>query len=243
VNGETWDKPDGQIPFLHGIKKDTPTMKPITILLTTHVRLDNAKTILETLRKQRLKPTLFLWDNAETEWDCGQVDWRIHSMPNTKVAGRWWMIAQAESDYVVSIDDDLCPTDEHMTEKVADFLDAAPDSLIGPEGVLLKKDGEHRYSQGTHLITGTVRKTTRADVVTSRLIAFSPKLLCKANIAHWRIEKPPSTDDLQLNVLFTKRVIPGLFYQAMRELPTGDESLWRYPDHLRLRDEYAAKHF
>ncbi|MCL2118676.1 MAG: hypothetical protein FWH27_09660 [Planctomycetaceae bacterium] len=29
-----------------------------------------------------------------------------------------------------------------------------PDSLIGPEGVLLKKDGEHRYSQGRHLVAG-----------------------------------------------------------------------------------------
>ena len=218
-------------------------MKPITIILTTHTRLSNAKIILETLRKQWLKPTLFLWDNAETEWDCGQVDWRIRSTPNMKVAGRWWMIAQAESDYVISMDDDLCPTDDRMTEKIANFLDTHPDSLIGPEGVVLKKDGEKRYSQGTHLIAGTVRETTQVDVVKGRIVAFSPQVLHKADIAHWQTAKPPSTDDLQLNVLFTKRVIPGLFYQAVRELPTGDESLWRYPDHFRLRDEYAAKHF
>jgi len=107
-------------------------MTPMTILLTTHTRLNNAKTILETLRKQRLKPTLFLWDNSETDWDCGHIDWRIRSTPNTKVAGRWWMIAQAESDDVISLDDDICPADDLMTAKIVDFLDGNPDSLIGP---------------------------------------------------------------------------------------------------------------
>jgi hypothetical protein len=218
-------------------------MKPITIILTTHTRLVNAKTILETLRRQRLKPTLFLWDNSETEWDCGHVDWRIRSVPNTKVAGRWWMIAQAETDYVISIDDDLCPTDERMTEKIVAFLDSAPDSLIGPEGVLLKKTGEYRYSQGKHLTAGTVMETTPVDIVKGRLIAFPPKLLRNAGITHWHVAEPHGTDDLQLNTFFPEKVIPGLFYQAIRELPTGEESLWHQPDHFRLRDEFAAKHF
>ena len=217
--------------------------KSVTIILTTHTRLNNAQIILETLRKQHLKPILFLWDNSETEWDCGHVDWRIRSTPNIKVAGRWWMLSQAETDYVISMDDDLCPTDDLMTAKVVDFLDTRLDSLIGPEGVLLKKDGEHRYSQGTHLIAGTVKETTPVDVVKGRIVAFPRKMLQTANITHWQVAEPPSTDDLQLNTLFTKRVIPGLFYQAIRELPTGEESLWRYPDHFRLRDEFTAKHF
>jgi hypothetical protein len=142
---------------------------------------------------------------------------------------------------VISLDDDLCPTDDRMTAKIVDFLDGNPDSLIGPEGVLLKKDGEHRYSQGRHLIAGTVRETTQVDVVKSRLIAFTRRLLCKANIIHWQVAEPPSTDDLQLNTLFSQKVIPGLFYQSLRELPTGEESLWRYPDHFRLRDEFVVK--
>ncbi|MCL2119625.1 MAG: hypothetical protein FWH27_14510 [Planctomycetaceae bacterium] len=218
-------------------------MNPVTIILTTHTRLNNAKTILETLRKQRLKPTLFLWDNSEAEWDCGTVDWSIRSTPNTMVSGRWWMIAQAESDYVISIDDDICPTDDLMTEKIVNFLEAHPDSLIGPEGVLLKKDGEYRYSQGIHLLAGTVRETTRVDVVKSRLIAFTPKVLRMANIAHWRVAEPPNMDDLQLNTLFAQKVIPNLFYHRIRELPTGRESLWCQSDHFRLRDKFVKKYF
>ena len=214
-------------------------MKYITVVLTTFCRLDNAQKILDALRVQSVKPVLFLWDNAKRDWDCGAVDWRIRSAPNSKCFGRWWMLSQAETDYVMSIDDDLCPTAPAMLEKIIGFLETNPDTIIGPEGVILKKEGSQRYSQGQHYIAEKT-ETTWVDIVKGRIMAMTPHKMRTSRFGEWNAS---AEDDLLVNTYYPRKCVPSLFFRSTTNLPEGGESLRKRKDHYQIRNNFVETFF
>ena len=193
-------------------------MKNITVVVTTFRRLENARIILGTLRNQRTKPVLFLWDNAGKDWDCGPVDWRIRSSPNSNCFGRWWMLSQAETDYIMSIDDDLCPTGSRILEKIIGFLETSSHSHIGPEGVILKKEGQKRYSQGKQYFSGRTEATTQVDIIKGRLMAMTPTNLKMSRLGEW---STPAEDGLLVNTFYTSKIIPALFFRGVKKIAGG----------------------
>ena len=92
-------------------------MNDVTVLLMNWKREKNLKTIIERLKKQTVKPKIFLWDNnPSTKIKPETVDWYCKSTKNT-VYGRWMMASLADTEYIMTMDDDIIPKSDTFIQK------------------------------------------------------------------------------------------------------------------------------
>lgn len=124
--------------------------------------------ILERLRAQSLETTIFVWDNSPAQdFDDPRVDWIVRSSRNARCAARWWMAAQAQTDFVLVHDDDLAPSDPAVLADTLEGAARAAPFAVGASGVIL---AGHSYWKSEHV--GVRARAIQADTAVDIVKGF-----------------------------------------------------------------------
>ncbi|MFY0599806.1 MAG: glycosyltransferase family 2 protein [Cyclobacteriaceae bacterium] len=155
----------------------------VTVLLMNYKRERNLPIIIDSLKSQTIACNIFLWNNAEEEYKDDRLDLVINSSKNLKCWPRWSMAAYAETEYVMSHDDDLCFNATDALEKLIECHQKheKPGLAIGFNGVKLGSDLSYYPSSPQKLIRKIgitlgvkhvkfPKKDTPVDVVKGRMI-------------------------------------------------------------------------
>lgn len=116
-------------------------MQPqITIVLMNFKRPENLKLIVESLRSQTATCQIFMWDNSQTNTEFSGIDWSVRSSQNAFCWPRFFMMAHAETEFVMTLDDDFCFATDQSLRIIIEELQSLRHSneILGPEGVLLR---------------------------------------------------------------------------------------------------------
>lgn len=211
----------------------------MTVCLLNWKRSDNVVRIIRDLRNQEAQPRIFLWDNSPSDHShTFDADWIVRSSENKRCWARWFMASMAETDYVMSLDDDLALMDAKFITDLVSTLDSAGDRVIGIRGVLLRPGKLYAESNSTGLTPGSYE----VDIVKGRLFAFRTSLFkwIDFGAVHATTE-----DDIAISGMLSQGVRkhwidPGL---ARRTANLPDpHALWQQEGHFKRRDE-AVKIF
>ena len=221
----------------------------ITVVLLNWKRSENVKAIVQTLRNQSVSPQIFLWDNAQdhNRVVVKDVDWYIQSSLNKICWPRWFMASQADTQYVMSLDDDLNLLDDFVIEDLIAVLDndCHAERIFGREGVILRPGmlyaGSNQHNE--ELVNLKRTDAVNVDIVKGRLMAFSKEALIHAPI----LTKVTNEDDIAISGLLAKgrnryhRVLGWLQHRTYN-LPDND-ALYNQPGHFKRRDAGVKKYF
>jgi len=223
-------------------------MADITVCLLSWKRPGNFPRILESIASQSVDAKIFLWDNGETPIEDPRIDWLVRSSVNMACWPRWFMAVHADTDFVCTLDDDLCFADPHVLRDGINAIEGLEaDQLVGPCARNLG-DGLS-YSGGSNVLGS--RKGGKADrlvdVIKGRHIVAKTATL-RDRLPLWF--PPPPEDDIVVCGLVAKgrrrrHVRPDRYryrLQRFEELP-APFALWESPDHLTRRDEAAKEYF
>lgn len=138
----------------------------VTVVITNYLRPTNVERLIDALRRQTVKPTIFVWDNSPTmDFQVAQVDWIIRSSKNTRCTPRWWMASHAETDFVLIHDDDLMPSHPKVLAWTLDAATKAAPFAVGAAGVILKHNAGYWESRHVGLRAKRIRHDLRVDIV------------------------------------------------------------------------------
>ena len=108
----------------------------MTIVLLNYRRPANIPIILDSIRRQTIQPVVFLWNNGPDAIDAHGVDRYERAGENLGCMVRWKMAREANTPYVMSLDDDLCFARDDALADVVESLRAMDD----PAGFFLHRD-------------------------------------------------------------------------------------------------------
>jgi hypothetical protein len=206
----------------------------LTVGLLNWRRPDNLNKILDFLYG---KVKIFLWDNSGVWPKDSRIDWQITSSINSKCPPRWWMLQQAQTDFVCSLDDDLIFKDIEIFNELIKLLDNNSDCIaVGGFG---KKIHKYLPYKNWGWITN-VDEDTAVDFLLGRFIFTKQKNL--KNIIIDDLE-----DDIQLCATLEKKynqklIVPHLLKDQILELP-DDFALWKQPNHFQNRQNAVDKYW
>src|SRR6185312_9640143 len=143
-------------------------MSRITVILLNWARPKNIPIIIDCLKRQTARPTIFLWDNANSrELMHSPIDWVVKSSKNVACPPRWFMPTMANTDYCLVHDDDLCLLNHNTLAQLVDFMDRQePRTAAGAFGVKLVRGKS--YIECEHVASGS--RDVRVDIVKGRLM-------------------------------------------------------------------------
>ncbi len=112
----------------------------ITIALMNFKRPENVEVIVNSLRSQTVPCQIFLWDNAQEHTQLAGIDWVVRSSQNAFCWPRFFMMAYAQTEFAMTLDDDLNLASDQSLEIILNELRnlKTPNEILGPEGVLLR---------------------------------------------------------------------------------------------------------
>jgi hypothetical protein len=223
-------------------------MADITVCLLSWKRPKNIPILLDTIKAQKVESRVFLWDNGEEPVEDDRIDWIVRSSVNMLCWPRWFMACQADTEYVCTLDDDLCFKDHGVLGDGIEALETLDDhKIVGPFGRILSPAG--LYSGGSNVWGSEEDRETNwpVDVIKGRHMVVKTRIL--RNRLPMAIPPPPEDDIAVCGILAEGRrhqhVRPhhyGYRLQRFRELPAND-AIWKKPDHLDRRDETARSFF
>ena len=205
----------------------------VTMLLLNWKRPENLTQILDRLATQTLKPTIFLWNNAQTPFSHPAVDWQIDSGRNAYCMPRWWMGQHAETDFVMTCDDDLIPADNRLLQDAVDLMAVQPpDTIIGPQGIVLDPDQPYERC-------GDADFDEPCDIILGRMMLLRSKLLRALPIPYGHPEWN-TTDDIVVSGLAAagrsrQHLRAAVFEQRLLELP-APYAVCTQPGHYQRRE-------
>ncbi len=123
-------------------------MTELTVLLLNYKRPQNLPKIITCLKAQTIPVNLFLWDNSGTcDFNDDRLDLIIRSSENKGCSPRWLMALYAETDYIMTHDDDYVITKSNALEQVVDCLKQQDNerTIVGFEGIVI--DQSKTYAQ------------------------------------------------------------------------------------------------
>jgi len=220
------------------------TASSLTVCLLNWKRPGHLRRIIDRLAVQTLRPTIFLWNNSPEPLSHRAVDWQVDSARNVLCPPRWWMASQAETELVMSLDDDLMPGDSRVIEDaVAVALEQPVDRAVGPFGVILHTGGAYF----PHRDARCPPQDTPVDLVQGRCLIVRARALREAIKLGDLCGNLGREDDIAVcGALANRRpryhLVPAVFHKRMENLPEGDEALFRRPGHARRRDA-ARRHW
>lgn len=209
------------------------TSNKCTALLLNWKRPDNLVKVIESIRKQTVPTTIFLWDNSgeDIKYD---VDAHVRSNINFKCWPRWALGSMAESEFIFSLDDDLMFKDEKVLEDACKYR-TVPDIIIGYCGVQLVRDTN--YWDSPH-IKAPREEDTYVDIVKGRFMFMRRNFLKSVGM-----EYEPTCDDIRLSSRSKCKVIPGMFYDRFIELDEGSVALWQTAEQQEKRNKARFRYF
>ena len=223
-------------------------MADVTVCLLSWMRPGNLPFILDSIAAQSVETRIFLWDNGPEPVDDPRLDWRVDSSVNLGCWPRWIMATHAETEFVCSLDDDLCFGDRHVLRDGLRIMETlGPDQVVGPFARNLSKSLSYTKGRNIYGSRNGQAKNWKVDVIKGRHILARTEPLRTRLPPHL---PPPAEDDIAVCGILAggklrQHVRPGIYLhkgQRFRELP-APHSLWGRPDHLYRRDKAAREFF
>ena len=213
-------------------------MKKVTVVLLNWKRPENLKKVIESIKKQKkVDVTIHLWNNNIDDDTFFDVDMQIDSDKNYICISRWWMASAADTEYIMTLDDDIMLDDDyaiHQLISVHRAYPTLPDLIVGPYG---RDFGSLGYN-GPDTNFKMVEEDTRVDIIKGRCMLMKRELLNKVTM-----QQPGACDDIYINSFSSHRIVPGNLKGCFKDLPEGKEALSNITDHYTKRNECARKYF
>jgi hypothetical protein len=213
----------------------------ITVLLLNYKRPDNLHRIIGEIKSQTLESTIFVWNNGG-EFEDARVDWQINSSINCYCRPRWFMSQDTATEFVCTMDDDLCFADNRVREDSLNALCTAPECAIaGMTGVILKKKSS--YGDCVHLdwLPRFPEGDVAVDIVKGRFMLLHTRAV--SALDYRAIDA--IHDDIAVFAMVgggNKHFVPGVLRGRFTELPQKGVGLGRGSDWL-LKRERARRHY
>ena len=210
----------------------------LTICLLNWKREKNLRRILDALKSQTIRPTIFLWNNSPKPFRHEAVDWLVESSQNRQCLPRWWMAGFAETEFVASLDDDLIMTDDRVFEDAIRLAREQPeDRAIGPVGAILPP--EKPFFPHKHLECPA--RDWPVDLVKGRCLIVRTEVLRRTLSLAAVTKEDGSCDDIVVcGALAAGRrlhhLVPSVFHRRFKNLAAGKEALAARPDHYPRRE-------
>ena len=226
----------------------------MTIVLLNFRRPRNIPLILESIQRQTIKPIVFLWNNGSDDVNFSGIDRYVASPGNVGCMARWKMALEAETPYVMSLDDDLCFARNDALATVIASLESMDDParIVGPVGCRFgatpdyggRDDVYAGFAQSEEVETDLPRSSElrEADMIKGRSMALRRDRLEKLNFVDEREDDIFISGALANGERGVHRV-PSQLRNAFRELPEYGTANWRQPEHLRSRIRATALYF
>lgn len=219
----------------------------VTALLLNWKRPANFPLVIESIRKQSIPVSIWIWDNSGTLGsgeDFG-ADVVIRSSKNLLFWPRWMMAALSQTDYVFSLDDDLRLTDPELIQNCVSYMETTEhevDSLmLGRTGVVL--DSEKGYTQSTHVSAAAEQPSSappapelEVNILKGQFLFMSREFLEAVPM------KPEDDDDIRMSAAAKRCIIPPFMYGAFENLPDHD-GLCEQSGHFERRNRAAQRYF
>lgn len=211
-----------------------------TAILTNYSRPDNINKIVSCLRDQTASIEIILIDNSDIKNNY-DVDLQVSVSKNLMCFPRWFFSNYATASYIFTLDDDLMFSDDNV---VADCIKYSKENgcAIGGFGVVLNN---FDYWKSSH-VKANAKTSFEVSIVKGRFF-FTPKdflknvpLIAPDAISY---ETPRFEDDIFVSSYINKKIIPTFLAGRLTELPEGEFSLWKQPDHRESRRIAATKFF
>jgi len=220
---------------------NTPSGLMITIVLTHYQRTENLLSIYAVLRKQSLKPTLYLWDNQPVE-TIQSLEWDIYvrSQNNLLCKPRWHLAKTACTPFVAIMDDDITCRDLQVLEDAVNYMKRHTDvAAIGVAGVVLEHNKS--YQQCRHIsVHRPSRSDTSVDVIKGRF------MLCRSGYLSGFEPATQDCEDIEASAhlgeygsLVISQALSGRFI----DLPSGDYALHNREEHYSKREAARRRYF
>ncbi|MCP4397975.1 MAG: PqqD family peptide modification chaperone [bacterium] len=227
----------------------------MTIILLNYKRPENIPIILDSIDRQTVKPIVFLWNNGPDDVDFSGIDRYKKSPDNAGCMVRWNFAREADTPYIMSLDDDFCFGRDDALADVIESLRAMDDParIVGPTGCSFADADGPLYTKRRDVYARYVRSNTEkqgdvktghtvVDMVKGRSMAFRRDRLEGLRLPEER------EDDIFLSAALAggRRLfhrVPKRLDYAFRELPELGVANWKKPDHFDSRDRAAAKYF
>jgi hypothetical protein len=218
----------------------------LTVCLTSWKRPENISIILDALKRQTERPTIFLWNNGKHIEPTRACDWVVNSSRNMLCWPRWLMLSMAETEYVCVMDDDISLTDSNVLRDAVRVAATMPETTVcGPTGVRLVED--RPYKDGIHL--ASYRHHTDADTACDIVKGTFMLLRAEQLRKHVPLKHPAAyrEDDIAVCGLLAggrrgdHRCLTS-FGGRFLALPSP-HSLWRQPGHFERRDAASREFF
>jgi hypothetical protein len=212
----------------------------ITVCLLNWKRVENLEQIINSLVSQTVKPKIFLWNNSlipTCQEYSRKLDWYIQSTINKICWPRWFMASQADTEYVMSLDDDLCLRDNKVLEYILNNITS--DRLYGMEGVALQSNKLYGQSLKAEL-PDIDDKLKACDIVKGKLAVLSTELLKSI---------PNPNNIIDDDIYLSSKVANGrrLYNRVLKHISitrmTDNKGLCNDINHYIRRDETTRKYF
>jgi len=208
----------------------------VTVILLSWKRIDNIKQIINSFRKQTIKPTIFLWNNnPEVTFTTKKVDWIVNSNQDMYSFAQWMMIPMVETEYLITMNDDLMPKTNDFIAHVLELVEQHPTGIVGPFG--------KRIVPGTSPYNGAEVRTGHADIVKGRCMCMRTEVLKNVPLfTDGRVRN----DDIYISYYTANgkkdaHYISWALRQLTQDLPELDCGMDKDKDHMLSRNRYILE--
>jgi hypothetical protein len=202
-------------------------------------RPGNLLPILGSIAAQAVPARVVIWNNGALLPPAVSGHWLVQQVvtsPNLGCMPRWWLASLSRTEWVCSLDDDLCFAADDALE-VALRRAQGEDCILGAFGVQLIEGAP--YKAGRHVNTPAVDE--RVDIVKGRFMLLRRSLLERVPL-HLPAPgfSPEVGDDILLSVCLARgrsraHLLPGGLRGKFRELPAGSVAVEAQPGHWERR--------
>lgn len=243
----------------------------ITIVLLNYRRPQNIPVIVDAIRAQTVRAQVFLWNNGGAEVNSPRIDLYRRSEKNVGCMARWALAKEANTPYVMCLDDDICFKRSDALAGIVQALEAQdhPGRIIGFIGACFSSlpvynirreimcrydDEQHRLRKAFEMqqeagtvetVSVTCRHIERdeaVDLVKGRMMAFRKSCIEDLVLPEER------EDDIFLSASLAKgqrqfHRIPMRLNDAFYELPEHGVANWTQAGHINSRDRALKAYF
>jgi len=163
-------------------------MKPlVTVIVLNFARSCNIPIIIDSIKSQTILAEITIWNNGRIDPNDWQSNMEIYCSQNLYCWPRWFLASQVSTEFVVCMDDDICPISPDSLEAIISIIPSRSKSpqLVGIEGVLLRPGAPYFPKYGrpwlrpggppddgkSSLHLGYVNNRTSVDIVKGRFVA------------------------------------------------------------------------
>lgn len=228
-------------------------MNSVTTIILSYHRRWNIPRIVRALELQTIKTDIWIWDNE------GKIDPEdypehvvIRSTKNFYCQPRFSLATMVRTPYIFNIDDDYCPNDNSLIEKLISACEEQPDYFIGWNGRKWDRDNvdtARPYTSSCLKAKSIIQNENAvADVVNTGISFYRTELINKIPLNAWAEDgltemEYKHGDDIYLSAKFKKVRVVDFLQGCMDSLSDCGVALSRCPEHIKYRDELCRKYF